>query len=156
MAFAMDLVAGDRRAILRALGDADWAVFDDPSRFSGHLSLGGSLDPTWLDLFSESIRTVTGRAEPSDFLDARTELDGGDAVGRTLEQIDPLWITAIARLDDADVGPIAARWIDLVEEEIGDLPREEKPWIRKLAGDIVEFARLADRAPAVIVAWSLG
>ena len=79
MGFQMDLVAGDRRAILRTLGDADWAAFDDPNRFSGHLSLGGSLDPTWLDLFSEAIRTVTGRNEPSDFLDARTEVEGDSA-----------------------------------------------------------------------------
>ena len=35
-----------------------------------------------------------------------------------------------------DAGPdgIAGRWIDLVEDELGALPREEKPWIRDLAG----------------------
>jgi hypothetical protein len=155
MAFVMDLVAGDRLAILSTLADGDWAALEDPNRFGGHLSLGGSLDPTWLDLFSQAIRAVTGRGEPSDFLEARTEIDDHAVGGRTLERIDPGWITAIARVDDADIGPIAARWIDLVEEDLGDLPREEKPWIRSLAGDIVAFARRADRAQSVIVAWSL-
>jgi hypothetical protein len=53
------------------------------------------------------------------------------------------------------VDAIAGRWIDLIEEEIGELPREEKPWIRKLAGDIVAFSRAADRSPDVVFAWSL-
>ncbi|HEX8025821.1 MAG TPA: hypothetical protein VF484_06435 [Candidatus Limnocylindrales bacterium] len=157
MGFAMDLVAGNRRDILDVIADGDWAALDDPRRFSAHLSLGGQLDPDWLDLFSEAVRSVTDRGEPRDFLDARTEIDEAAAQGeRTVERVDAAWITAIARLGDADVGPVAARWIDLVQAELGDLPREEKPWIRKLAGDIVEFARRADRAPAVIVAWSLG
>jgi hypothetical protein len=157
MAFAMDLVAGDRRTILDAISAADWAAFDDTRRFSAHLALGGQLDPDWLDLFSEAVRGVTDAAEPRDFLDARTEIDDPEVQGeRTVERVDAGWITAIARLSDGDVGPVAARWIDLVEAEVGDLPREEKPWIRKLAGDIVEFCRRADRAPAVIVAWSLG
>jgi hypothetical protein len=157
MAFAMDLVAGDRAQILRTIAAADWAAFDDPRRFSAHLALGGQLDPDWLDLFSEAVRGVTDRGDPRDFLDARTEIDEPEVQGeRTVERVDTGWITAIARLADGDVGPVAARWIDLVEAELGDLPREEKPWIRKLAGDIVEFCRRADRAPAVIVAWSLG
>jgi hypothetical protein len=157
MAFAMDLVAGDRRAILEVIAAADWAALDDARRFSAHLALGGELDPDWLDLFSEAVRGVTDREEPRNFLDARSEIEDPAAQGeRTVERVDAGWITAIARLSDADIGPVAARWIDLVQAELGDLPREEKPWIRKLAGDIVEFARLADRAPAVIVAWSLG
>jgi hypothetical protein len=69
--------------------------------------------------------------------------------------VDPAWVDAIARLSDHDVDAVAGRWIDLIEEEIGELPREEKPWIRKLAGDIVAFARAADRSPDVIFAWSL-
>jgi hypothetical protein len=157
MGFAMDLVAGERRAILAAIGAGDWAGLDDRARFAAHLSLGGELDPTWLDLFSEAVRTVVDSGEPRDFLDARTEIDGVESSGgRTVARVDAGWITAIARVADVDVGPIAARWIDLVTEEIGELPREEKPWIRKLAADIVEFARQADRAQAVIVAWSLG
>jgi hypothetical protein len=158
MGFVMDLVAGERKAILRAIAADDWTVFDDRDRFWAHLSLGGELDPTWLDLFSEAVRTVTDRVDPRDFIDARSEIDrnGAGSGERTIERVDAGWITAIARVADVDVGPIAARWIDLVEEEVGELPREEKPWIRKLAGDVVEFARRADRAPTVIVAWSLG
>jgi hypothetical protein len=156
MGFVMDLIAGDRRDILGAIAAGDWAGMDDRARFAAHLSLGGALDPTWLDLFSEAVRAITDRGAPLDFLDARTEIDDPAATReRTVERIDAAWITAIARVADADVGPIAARWIDLLEEDVVDLPREEKPWIRKLAGEIVEFARQADRAPTVIVAWSL-
>ena len=64
-----------------------------------------------------------------------------------IERVDPAWVDAIARLSDHSVDAVAGRWIDLIEEEIGELPREEKPWIRKLAGDIVAFARAADRSP---------
>ena len=157
MGFVMDLVAGERKAILGAIAEGEWDALDDRARFAGHLALGGELDPTWLDLFSQAVRTVTDSGEPRDFLDARTEIDDALAgTERTIERVDAAWITAIARVADIDVGPIAARWIDLVEEELGPLPREEKPWIRKLAGDVVEFARRADRAPTVIVAWSLG
>jgi len=102
---------------------------DDRARFPAHLSLGGVLDPTWLDLYSEAMRAVTGRSQPRDFIDARSELGGpADQAGTTIERIDPAWITAIARTDDAQIDAIAGRWIDLVEEEIGELPREEKPW----------------------------
>jgi hypothetical protein len=69
--------------------------------------------------------------------------------------VDPAWVDAIARLSDHSVDAVAGRWIDLIEEEIGELPREEKPWIRKLAGDIVTFARAADRSADVVFAWSL-
>jgi hypothetical protein len=50
---------------------------------------------------------------------------------------------------------VAGRWIDLVEEDLGELPREEKPWIRELTGQIVGFARAADRSKDVIFAWAL-
>ena len=121
---------------------------DDRARFDAHLSLGGGLDPTWLDLFAEAARTVTGGDEPTDFIDARLELDGpGDADRRADDRagrpdLDP----AVARIPDAPVDAVAGRWIDLVEEELGALPREEKPWIRELAGQIVGFCRVADRA----------
>ena len=156
MGFLMDLVAGDPREILLAISVEDWAGLDDRERFPAHLGLGGATDPTWLDLFSEAIRVVTGSDEPGDFLDARREIDGpGDAGDRTIERIDPAWVTAVARVSDLDVDAIAGRWIDLLDEELGDLPREEKPWIRTLAGEIVRFCRRADLAPAVILAWSL-
>jgi hypothetical protein len=152
----MDLIAGDERSILLALSVDDWAGFDDRSRFDAHVSLGGGLDPTWLDLFAQAIRTVTGSDHPSDFIDARRELDGPDTAGeRVIERVDPAWIDAVARLSDQSVDSVAGRWIDLVEEEIGFLPREEKPWIRQLAGDLVGFARAADRSQDVLFAWSL-
>ncbi len=99
---------------------------------------------------------MTNGDGPADFIDARRELDGpGDAGERVIERVDPAWIDAIARLPDHDVDAVAGRWIDLVEEEIGFLPREEKPWIRQLAGDIVAFARAADHSADVLFAWSL-
>ena len=156
MGLVMDLVAGDIRQILLAVAVDDLASFDDQAKFPAHLSFGGMIDPTWLDLFSQAARAVSNRDVPIDFLDARSELPGPeDAGGRTVERIDPGWITAIARLDDRDLDAVAGRWIDLLEEELGDLPREEKPSIRTFAREIVDFARSADRAPAVILAWSL-
>jgi hypothetical protein len=156
MGSLMDLVAGDTREILLALAIDDEAGLGDPARFDAHLALGGGLDPTWLDLFSEAVRSVTGDEDPSDFLDARRELDGpGDAGDRTVERVDRKWIEAVARVPDAHVDALAGRWIDLLEEELGLLPREEKPWIRDLTGRIVTFARSAERAPDVVFAWSI-
>jgi hypothetical protein len=156
MGALMDLVAGDSREILLAVAVDDFTSLADRSRFDAHLSLGAGLDPTWLDLFSEAARRVTASEEPTDFLDARREVDGpGDVGERSVERVDPAWISAVARITDGQVDALAGRWIDLVEEELGDLPRDEKPWIRSLAGDIVRFARDADASAAVIFAWSL-
>ena len=156
MGFLMDLVAGDSREILLAISLDDWAGLDDPGRFDAHLALGGAMDPTWLDLFSEAVRDVTGRDEPIDFLDARRDLDGpGDIGDRTVERVDPDWISGIARVADRDIDRIAGRWIELVEGDLGALPREEKPWIRQFAADLIDFARKADLSPAVMLAWSL-
>jgi hypothetical protein len=152
----MDLVAGDSREILLAVAVDDLASFEDPERFEAHLSFGGAIDPTWLDLFSQAVRAVTGRDDPVDFLEARMELEGpGDAGGRTVERVDSAWTTAVAMIEDRQIDAIAGRWIDLLEDELGELAREEKPSVRKFASDIVSFARRADRAPAVILAWSL-
>jgi hypothetical protein len=156
MGLVMDLVAGESREILLAIAVDDLASFGDRDRFSAHLTFGGSIDPTWLDLFSQAVRTITGRDDPVDFLEARNEMEGpGDAGDRTVERIDSGWITAIAMLPDRDIDAVTGRWIDLLEDEIGELAREEKPSIRKFATEIVDFARRADRAPAVILAWSL-
>ena len=156
MGSLMELVAGDTTAILVAISADDLASLSVPGRFDAHLSLGAGLDPTWLDLFSEAVRSITGDGEPGDFLDARRELDGPDGVpGRTVERIDPAWVAAIARLADRQVPAVAGRWLDLLDEELGQLPREEKPWIRELAGDVVRFCRTAERAPDVLFAWSL-
>lgn len=156
MGLVMDLVAGDSREILLAVAMDDLAAFDDRGRFPAHLSFGGQIEPTWLDLFSQAVRNVLNHDEPRDFLDARAELDGpGEAGERTVERIDPTWIGSIARLTDHDLDAVAGRWIDLLEEELGSLPREEKPSIRIFARQILDFARAADRAPSVILAWSL-
>jgi hypothetical protein len=152
----MDLIAGDARDILVVIGTDDLLALDDRGRFPAHLALGGGLDPTWLDLFAEAARVVTGLDTPGDFIDARLELDGpGEEDGPTIERVDPAWVTAVAMIDEHDLGAIAGRWIDLVEDDLGGLPRDEKPWIRDLAGRLVAFCRAADRAPDVLFAWSL-
>jgi hypothetical protein len=156
MGLVMDLVAGDSREILLAVAVGDLKAFEDPSRFLAHLSFGGAIDPTWLDLFSQAVRAVTGGEDPVDFLEARVELDGpSDAGDRAVERVDPGWVMAVAMLEDSQLDAVAGRWIDLLEEELGELAREEKPSVRKFVSEIVEFARRADRAPAVILAWSL-
>ncbi|MGH2513640.1 MAG: hypothetical protein ACRDGQ_13240, partial [Candidatus Limnocylindrales bacterium] len=160
----MDLVAGARLEILTAIGTDDLAGLADRRRFRAHLSLGAGLDPTWLDLFSEAIRGITDSDEPRDFLDARRELDlvgvggpdnQGGAGWPTIERVDRDWIETVARLDDSQLDRVAGRWIDLLGEELGDLPREEKPWIRQLSGDLVAFCRSAHQAPDILFAWSL-
>jgi len=124
MAALMDLIAGDERSILLAISVEDWAGLNDRSRFDAHVSLGGGLDPTWLDLFSEAVRSVTGGDQPTDFIDARRELDGpGEAGDRVIERVDPVWIGAIARLSDRTVDSVAGRWVDLIEEELGPVAR---------------------------------
>lgn len=157
MGARMDLIAGDANDILLAIGLDDLLALDDRGRFDAHLSLGGGLDPTWLDLFSEAVRAVTESGDPMDLLDARLELGGADDNGpdRTIERIDPAWVTAVARVPDRVIDAIAGRWIDLVEQELGELPRDEKPWIRELAGQVVVFCRRADRAQDVLFTWSL-
>jgi hypothetical protein len=156
MGLVMDLVAGHQKEILLAVATDDLAAFGDRRRFAAHLTFGGMIDPTWLDLFSQAIRAVTNRDDPMDFLEARSELEGpADPGGRTVERVDAGWVTAIAMVDDRDLDAVTGHWIDLLEEDLGELPREEKPSIRKFAQDIVAFARQADRAPAVILAWSL-
>ena len=152
----MDLVAGDATEILRAIDAGDLATLDDRRRFPAHVALGGGLDPTWLDLFAEAARGVGGGDGPGDFLDARIELDGEpDDAGHSIERVDPTWVTAVARIPEARVGAIASRWIDLIEDELGTLARDEKPWIRDLTGRLVAFCREADRAPDVLFAWSI-
>jgi hypothetical protein len=155
MGSLMDLVAGDARDIVLALSIDDVAAFDDPDRFVAHLPLGGGLDPTWLDLFSEAVRSVTESPDPTDFLDARTELDGAaSSVERIVDRVDGDWIECVGQVPDELLSPLAGRWIELLEEELGLLPREEKPWIRDLAGRIVAFSRDATDARDVVFAWA--
>ncbi len=155
MSSLMDLVAGDARDIVLALSVDDLAAFDDRDRFVAHLPLGGGLDPTWLDLFSEAVRAVTASDEPADFLDARIELDGAAVSGeRIVDRVDRAWIEAVAGVEEEQLGALAGRWIELLEEELGLLPREEKPWIRDLAGRIVTFSKAATGARDVVFAWA--
>ena len=152
----MDLIAGEAREILLAIGTDDLAALDDRHRFPAHVALGGGLDPTWLDLFAEAARSVVGDDGPGDFLDARIELNGPDDLEHhSVERVDPDWVDAVAMIPDRQIGAIASAWIDLIEDELGTLASDEKPWIRELAGRLVAFCRAADRAPDVLFAWSL-
>jgi hypothetical protein len=156
MSQLMDLVAGDAGEILLAIGRDDLAGLDDRTRFPAHVALGGGLDPTWLDLFAEAARNVVGLDGPGDFLEARIEMDDpGGGTAHSVERVDPAWVWAVARIPESHVGAIASAWIDLVEEELGSLARDEKPWIRELTGRLIAFCRAADRAPDVLFAWSL-
>ena len=153
----MDLVAGNAQDILLAITTDDLAALDDKKRFPAHVALGGGLDPTWLDLFAEAARSVVGDDGPADFLEARIELEGpASDDAPSVERVDPAWIVAVGRIPERRVDAIASRWIDLLEDELGGLARDEKPWIRDLAGRLVTFCRAADRAPDVLFAWSLG
>jgi hypothetical protein len=155
MAMRMELVAGAVPDILGLLEIDDRAALADPARFVAYLSLSGGMDPTWLDLFAEAARVATARETPGDFIDARIDLGPPNGNGRTVERVDPSWVSAVAAIPDASLSSLAGRWIDRLEEELGDLAREEKPWIRDLAGRVVEFCRAADRAPDVVFVWEL-
>lgn len=156
MTHLMELVAGDAREILLVIGASDLDALDDPRRFTAHVALGGGLDPTWLDLFAEAARSVVGADGPGDFLDARIELNGpNDDERHSVERVDPAWVDAVAMIPDRQIGAIASAWIDLLEDELGSVASDEKPWIRELTGRLVAFCRAADRAPDVLFAWSL-
>ena len=129
---------------------------DVRKRFTAHLSLGAGLDPTWLDLFSEAVRAITGSAEPTDFLDARRELDGPDGVpGRRSSastaagsKRSPGWPTARCRA-------VAGRWLDLLDEELGHCRARRSPGFASSLARSWRSAATAERAPDVLFAWSL-
>lgn len=150
----MELIAGDAREILVAIGALELGGRLDPERFPVLLPLGGTVDPTWLDLFAEAARTCIDDG-PGDFLEARIELGAPDLAELTLERVDPTWVSAVARLPANQLDALAGRWIDLLEEELGPIPSEEKPWIRELAEAVVDFCREADRGHDVVFAWSM-
>ncbi len=161
MGSRMELVAGDAGEIMVAIGAEESEALRDPDRFRAYLSLSGGMDPTWLDFFSEACRSATDRDAPVDFIDARTEL-GGDQEStaeipgaRTVERVDPTWVAAVAAIPDVTIDGLAGRWIDRIQEDLGQLASEEKPWVRELAGDLVRFCRTAAGAPDVVFVWSL-
>jgi hypothetical protein len=161
MGSRMELVAGNIDDILIVIGTDDRDALGDAKRFRAYLSLSGGMDPTWLDYFAEAARAATKRDAPIDFIDARNELGTGpDAGGEpssdlSIERVDPTWISAVAAIPDLKLDGVAGGWIARIEEEVGALAREEKPWIRELAGNLVQFCRTADRAPDVVFLWSL-
>src|SRR5262249_13481532 len=86
---------------------------------------------------------------------ARIDLGASEADGRTIERVDPAWISAVAAIPESSLGSLTGRWIDRIEEELGELPRQEKPWIRELAGRVVAFCRTADRGDDGVFVWEL-
>ena len=155
MGSRMELVAGPAPAILASLSADDRADFDRDDRFRPYLSLSGGMDPTWLDLFADAARLATDLETPTDFIDARIDLGTSEGPTLSAERVDPAWVGAVAAIPDRALDAVAGRWIDRLEEEFGQLAREEKPWIRDLAGRLVAFCRAADRAPDVIFIWEL-
>lgn len=153
----MDLVAGDAREILLALSVDDWAGLRDPQRFVAYLSLGGGMDPTWLDLFARAARETTGRNAPAAFSEAARALQSRLVAvsDRTVERIDPHWIDDVARLPEGQLDRIAARWIDLIDCEEFAVDPDEKPMLRELAGDLLAFCRRAQDAEDVLFAWTI-
>jgi hypothetical protein len=157
----MDLVAGDAREILLAISVDDWVGLRDRGRFHAYISLGGGMDPVWLDLFSRAVRDVVGSASPGSFRDAACPLESrpqnslshlGD---RTIERVDPHWIDEVAALPDDRVARVAARWIELIDAEICEVEPDEKPMLRALTGDLIDFCRSAADAEDVLFAWSI-
>lgn len=161
MGTTMELVAGDLGEILVALGTGGRSAFSDPlgdsSRFQAHVSMSGGMDPTWLDLFAEAVRSIVESGGPGDFLQACSELDGPGQLDEdlTVERVDPAWVSAVARVPERSIDAVAGGWIDRLEEELGELSGEEKPWIRELVRELVGFCRAADRSPDVVFLWAL-
>jgi len=153
----MDLIAGDAREILLAIGVGDWAGLRDPRRFVAYVSLGGGMDQTWLDLFAQAARECMSHSAPGPFTDATYALETRLAAlsERTVQRVDPHWVDEVALLPDAYTDRVAARWIDLIDCQQCDVDPEEKPMLRELAGDLVTFCRRAQGAEDVLFAWSL-
>jgi hypothetical protein len=119
------------------------------------------MDPGWLDLFAQAARETTGGPTPRSFSDAASPLESrlrtrlasiGD---RSIERVDPRWIDSVACLPDDQIARIAARWIDLIDCQECFVDPEEKPMLRQVAGDLIDFCRRAEGADDVLLAWSI-
>ena len=151
----MELIAGPAPEIMEVAGGDDRAAAGRRQPVPG-LPVAERRDGP--DLARPVRRGGPGRTErdvPSDFIDARIELGPTVDAGPTVERVDPGWIMAVAAIPDVALDGVAGRWIDRLEEELGALPREEKPWIRELVARMVGFCRTADRAPDVVFVWEL-
>jgi hypothetical protein len=153
----MDLIAGDARDILLVVSLDEWASLLDRSRFPAHVSLGGRMDPIWLDLFAQAARETAGNDRPGPFSEATRRLEARQIAfaDRAVERVDPHWVDEVAFLPDRYLDRIAARWIDLIDREECDVDPEEKPMLRGLAGDLVDFCRRSQSAEDVLVVRSL-
>ena len=113
MAALMDLVAGDERSILLAISVEDWAGLDDRTRFDAHLALGGGLDPTWLDLFSQAVRGATGGEEPAEMRAA--------VYGSTGDEPERHFLGWLGEVDPDELFDSGAAWgITVVRRAAGD------------------------------------
>jgi hypothetical protein len=72
-----------------------------------------------------------------------------------VERVAPAWIDAVACLADRRLDALAARWIELIELSGGAVDPDEKPMLRRLAGDLVGFCRRAEDAEDVLFVWSI-
>jgi len=153
----MELIAGDAREILLAIGIGDWAGLRDPTRFDAYVSLGDGMDHVWLDLFAQATHECTSGSAPRPFSEATYPLEARLAAlsERTVERVDPHWVDEVAMLPASYLDRVAARWIDLIDCEECDVDPEEKPMLRELAGDLVAFCRRAQGAEDVLFAWSI-
>ena len=105
------------------------------------------MDPTWLDLFAEAARTATDRDAPGRLHRRPDRARADRATPRRHRRAGRPGLDH-APSPGSRTGPldaIAGRWIDRLEEEFGAAAREEKPWIRDLAGQVV--ALLPGRRP---------
>ena len=134
----MELIAGDARDILVVLGPPRSA-----SRRRGSDSAptcrwaARSTRPGWTCSPRRPGRPHRGDAGRLHRRPARARRRRTRAT-LTIERVDPAWITAVAGLPETSIdahrraaGSTASR------RRSADLPREEKPWIRELAGQVV-------------------
>ena len=155
MGSLMDLVAGDARDILLALSvdDIGRVRRAGPVRRAPAARRRARPDLARPVLRGRAVGDRAGRPGRLPRRADRPRRRPGERE-RIVERVDKAWIAAVAGVPDELLGALAGRWIGLLEEELGLLPREEKPWIRDLTAQIVDFARRSDSARDVVFAWA--